>query len=134
MRINDLVIGSIYSNDEIMSAFGCGNVGGMRRSRSTNTLVLIYNHTQMYDDAWKGNILHYTGMGKRGDQSLHGNQNITLYESNTNGVKLHLFEAYHRGEYTYRGQVKLAGEPYQEIQKDADGNSRKVWMFPLIRK
>ncbi|MBE3587300.1 MAG: HNH endonuclease [Thermoanaerobacteraceae bacterium] len=29
------------------------------------------------------------------------------------------------------GRVELAGQPYQEIQPDADGNPRRVWVFPL---
>ena len=134
MRISDLEIGKSYSNDELMRTFGCGNAGGMRKSNSTNTLVLIFNHHEMYDDAWKGDVLHYTGMGKNGDQRLQGNQNKTLYESDTNGINLHLFEVFVKGRYEYRGPVKLAGRPYQEEQRDERGVLRKVWMFPLKRK
>ncbi len=133
MSISGLKIGQHYSNSEIMAMFKCGNSGGMRRSKRTNTLVLVYDHTKMYDDAWKGNILHYTGMGKNGDQVLHGNQNKTLYESDTNGVDLHLFEVFQQGRYEYVGPVKLAGKPYQETQRDEYGRTRKVWMFPLRR-
>lgn len=134
MNISDLEIGRSYSNEELMEIFKCGNTGGMRKSNKTNTLVLIYNHHEMYDDAWRDDILHYTGMGKNGDQKLSGNQNKTLYESNTNGVGLHLFEVFHKGRYQYQGPVKLADKPYQETQPDERGFDRKVWMFPLRRK
>ncbi len=135
MNISDLSIGNVYTNNEIMDAFECAFMGGMRRSKKTNTLVLVFDHTKrLYDDCWDGNVLHYTGMGKTGDQVLKGNQNKTLYESDTNGVHVHLFEVFHEGRYTYQGEVKLAGKPYKSIQKDENYHDREVWIFPLIRK
>ena len=104
----------------------------MRRSKTTGTLVLISDNTKgLYNDKWHDGILHYTGMGKVGDQTLSGNQNKTLAESKTNGVEVHLFEVDDPGKYTYSGVVKLAGKPYQETQPDDNGNPRKVWMFPI---
>ena len=35
--------------------------------------------------------MHYTGMGKNGDQDIHWAQNDTLANCNTNGVDVHLF-------------------------------------------
>ena len=93
MEIADLVVGNIYPHQDICMAFECGNMGGMRRSKKTNTLMLICDHTKgLYDDMWHGDVLHYTGMGKTGDQVLEGNQNKTLSESDKNGVSVHLFE------------------------------------------
>lgn len=106
----------------------------MRRSKATGTLVLISDHTKMYDDKWFGDELHYTGMGKNGDQVLVGNQNKTLAESKTNGVEVHLFEVVEPTKYIYQGVVELSGKPYQEQQNGDDGQLRKVWMFPLKRK
>ena len=84
MKINKLIIGSKFSNDDICTAFLCSPLGGMRRSKRTNTLVLIANQTKsMHDDRWLDGKLLYTGMGTGGSQTLKGNQNITLYESNT---------------------------------------------------
>jgi hypothetical protein len=35
-------------------------------------------------------------------------------------------------KYNYRGEVKLAGEPYpDEHHTDIEGNERLVWIFPL---
>ncbi|MEZ2661649.1 HNH endonuclease [Aneurinibacillus aneurinilyticus] len=127
--------GDIISNQELCNIFGCSPQGGMRRSHATNTLVIISNHVEsLYEDRWIDNTLHYTGMGRTGDQVLQGNQNITLYESRTNGVGVHLFEVYRDKEYIYTGPVELADEPYQEIQLDEQLQSRLVWMFPLRLK
>jgi len=107
-------------------------MGGMRRSKATNSLIIISDHTKgLYEDKWFGDVLHYTGMGKKGDQDLNFMQNKTLAESDKNGVEVHLFEVLVPTEYLYRGIVSLAGKPYQEIQKGEDGIPRKVWMFPL---
>lgn len=125
-------IGDELSNAEMRSVFQCGNMGGMRRSKNTGTLVIISDDTKgLYKDVWKNGILHYTGMGKIGDQILEGNQNKTLYESNTNGVEVHLFEVYKKAVYTYKGIVKLADAPYVDIQYDDNNQLRKVWMFPV---
>lgn len=125
-------IGDVVTNADLASSFGVGNMGGMRRSRANNCLVIISDHTKgLYDDRWYGDVLHYTGMGKKGDQTLEGNQNKTLFESNSNGITVHLFEVLNPSEYTYHGVVTLAEPPYQEEQPDEDGNNRKVWMFPV---
>ena len=128
----DLQQGEILNNKELSKLFICGNMGGMRRSHKTNTLVIVSDHTKgLYDDKWFGNHLHYTGMGKTGDQSVTFSQNRTLNESDTNGVAVHLFEVYKPGEYVYQGEVRLSGKPYQEQQPDIEDNPRLTWMFPL---
>ena len=127
-----LNLGQEISNEQIMEIFKCGNMGGMRRSIKTSTLVIVSDHTKgLYDDKWLADVLHYTGMGLRGNQSLMWSQNKTLYESNENGVDVFLFEVFKSKHYTYRGQVKLISKPYEEVQKDIDGNNRNVWIFPL---
>ncbi len=131
MKIGDLIVGSKYTNNDICNAFLCSPRGGMRRSKRTNTLVLITNQKSFYDGRWFDNKLYYIGMGSKGSQSLKGNQNITLYESNTNGIDVHLFEAFRSKVNTYMGRVQLADKPFQEKQDDVDGQLRKVWVFPL---
>jgi 5-methylcytosine-specific restriction protein A len=122
----------ILNNKELSKLFMCGNMGGMRRSHKTNTLVIVSDHTKgLYDDKWVGNDIHYTGMGAIGDQSVTFSQNRTLNESDSNGVAVHLFEVYKAGEYVYQGEVKLSGKPYQEQQPDKEDNARLTWMFPL---
>ena len=125
-------IGDEVHNNDIVEEFRCSNMGGMRRSKKTNTLVIISDHTKkLYDDQWRGDVLHYTGMGKSGNQDIDFMQNKTLAESKYNGIVVHLFEAYKPKIYTYKGIVELCGQPYKEVQKGEDDQSRSVWMFPL---
>lgn len=126
-------IGTELTNEGMRKLFQCGNMGGMRRSKKTGTLVIISDETKgLYRDVWKNGVLHYTGMGKVGDQVLEGNQNKTLFYSGTNGVEVHLFEVLKEAVYTYRGVVKLVDKPYKGRQPDDNGNMRDVWMFPVI--
>lgn len=127
-----LSIGQILKNSDIVDTFKCGNMGGMRRSKTTNTLVLISDYTKgIYHDKWIGGILHYTGMGKNGDQDINWAQNATLANCGRNGVDIHLFEVMDAGEYIYCGRIELVSKPYVDIQPGEDGNDRKVWMFPI---
>lgn len=127
-----LKIGQILKNSDIVDTFKCGNMGGMRRSKTTNTLVLVSDYTKgIYHDKWIGGILHYTGMGKSGDQDIRWAQNRTLAECGYNGVDVHLFEVMDAGEYVYCGRIELVSKPYIEIQPGDDGENRKVWMFPI---
>ena len=131
-KIEQLKLGDILNNRELCSIFKCANQGGMRRSLKTKTLVIISNHdSPLYLDRWENQILHYTGMGKKGDQNLEHFQNRTLAESATNGVSVHLFEVKIKQEYSYIGQVKLVKPPYFENQADENGDSRQVFVFPL---
>lgn len=137
LKTNILKIGNDYTNDQIVKLCKVGNMGGMRRSLKTNSLIIISDHTKMYEDRTEIGIeglevLHYTGMGKNGDQSLEFAQNKTLKDSNINGVEVVLFEKFSRdGNYVFRGQVELVENPYQERQVGEDGKDRSVWMFPL---
>lgn len=127
-----LKIGQIIKNADIVGIFKCGNMGGMRRSRTTNTLVIVSDYTKgLYHDKWIGGVLHYTGMGKSGDQDTHWAQNATLAEFDYNGVDVHLFEVMDAGEYIYCGRIELVSKPYIDVQPGEDGNDRKVWMFPI---
>ena len=120
-----LEIGQILKNSDVVEIFKCGNMGGMRRSRTTNTLVIVSDYTKgIYHDKWIGGVLHYTGMGKSGDQDIHWAQNATLSECAHNGVDVHLFEVMDAGEYIYCGRIELVSNPYTEIQPGEDGNDR----------
>ena len=67
-----LKIGQILKNADIVDTFKCGNMGGMRRSKTTSTLVIVSAYTKgIYHDKWIGGVLHYTGMGKNGDQDIN---------------------------------------------------------------
>ena len=127
-----LELNQVIDNDDLCSIFKCSPQGGMRRSHRTNTLVLISDYTKgIYPDKWIEGVLNYVGMGLTGDQKLDHAQNRTLNRSQTNGVKVYLFEVSHKGQYTYRGEVKLVGKPYTKSQPDIEGNNRNIWIFPL---
>jgi 5-methylcytosine-specific restriction protein A len=127
--------GQILQNGNISRQFGVGVMGGMRRSGKNNLLVLISDPFKgLYQDRWEGDVLHYTGMGPTGDQSINYVQNKTLAESPSTGIAIHLLEALEAQQYTYAGEVYLSGNPYQEEQVDDGGVPRKVWMFPLRLK
>ena len=127
-----LSIGQILKNADLVEKFKCGNMGGMRRSKTTNTLVIVSDYTKgIYHDKWIGGVLHYTGMGKNGDQDINWAQNATLARCGHNGVDVHLFEVIDAGEYIYCGRIELVDKPYTETQPGEDGNPRKVWMFPI---
>lgn len=127
-----LKIGQILKNADVVDTFKCGNMGGMRRSRTTNTLVIVSDYTKgIYHDKWISGVLHYTGMGKSGDQDINWAQNATLAACGHNGVDVHLFEVIDAGEYIYCGRIALVDKPYTEEQPGEDGFPRKVWMFPI---
>ena len=132
--LSELVIGSSYKNEDIMRIFLVSGQGGMRKSNRANSLILfaLHNTGNPYEDKWDDQgVMHYTGMGLSGDQSIDYAQNKTLAESRTNGVGVHLFESFEPKEYIYRGQVQLVGDPYYERQKDEANNQRQVVKFPL---
>lgn len=129
-----LSIGKEYTNEEIVGIFRCGTMGVMRRSHTQNALVLISCHDKpdrLYEDYWKDNVLYYTGMGQIGDQSLDFGQNPTLATSRETGITVYLFEMFNDHWYRYRGIVELVSDPFEEEEKDAEGNMRVVWKFPL---
>lgn len=127
-----LEIGQILKNSDIVEIFKCGNMGGMRRSRKTNTLVIVSDYTKgIYHDKWIDGVLHYTGMGKIGDQDINWAQNATLAASDKNDVDIHLFEVIDVGEYIYCGRIELVDKPYIDVQPGEDGVKRKVWIFPI---
>ncbi|HPM63528.1 MAG TPA: HNH endonuclease [Bacillota bacterium] len=126
-----LEYGSKITNDELTEFFMCSHMGGMRRSKRKNALILISYPNSFYKDRWEKGVFHYTGMGKKGDQCLEFAQNKTLKDSRDNGVEVHLFEVDKENVYEYIGRVKLIGMPYQEKQLDEDGKCRLVWIFKL---
>ena len=128
----NLEIGQILKNKDIVEIFKCGNMGGMRRSKTTNTLVLISDYTKgLYHNKWIGGVLHYTGMGKSGDQDVNWAQNAALAACGVNDVDVHLFEVLNAGEYVYCGRIELVDKPYTDTQPGEDGLDRTVWMFPI---
>ena len=125
-------INQIITNDELREEFKCSSMGTMRRSKTINSLIIISDNTLgTYKEKWIDGILYHTGMGRKGDQDINFSQNATLAHSNSSGITLYLFEIFIPCQYIYRGPVILAAPPYQETQKDIEGNPRKAWIFPI---
>lgn len=127
-------ISDVIDNRTISDLFGVANMGGIRVNKSRNLIVLISNNTDStYRNEWRGDTLHFVGMGATGPQKLD-QQNKTLANSPRSGAALHLFEVFEKSRYVYAGEVELAGEPYRSDQLDARADSRFVWIFPFRRK
>jgi hypothetical protein len=127
-------VGSVIDNPTICDLFGVASMGGIRVCNARNHIVVISNNTDpLYRNEWRGDVLHFVGMGTTGPQKLD-RQNRTLANSTKAGAALHLFEVFEKSRYVYFGEVELVGEPYVSDQDDARAESRFVWIFPLRRK
>jgi|GEM_PF-878018 len=133
-KISDFVKGEIYTNSDIRFGFRCTYMGGIRPSKKTNTIVIICDHMKsIYDDYWKDGVLHYTGQGKNGNQTMDNN-NLSLKNAESDGRTIHLFEKFFDKEFIYQGEVKISSNIYTDIQKDDSGKKRQVFIFPLSLK
>lgn len=136
LDLSQISVGDVLTNDQLRKIFKCGVRGGMRKSNTTDILVLVSDQTQgkginPYQDKWIDDVLHYTGMGLKGNQSINFMQNKTLANLDKITTKAYLFEKFIKKLYTFRGEVILAGEIYSEEQEDNEGNIRNVLKFPL---
>ncbi|PFJ08890.1 AAA family ATPase [Bacillus thuringiensis] len=133
MQIQDLIPGITIDNETLNSIFKCGNHGRMRRSLKTNSLVLILRENDNSEFLFNENdgLWNFVGIGENGDQSLDYLQNKTLLNSNTNGVKVYLFNIDKKG-YQFINRVLLAREPYMTKGLDSKGQERGIWNFSLI--
>ena len=87
-----LEIGQVIDNNTLMSIFKCSQQGGMRKSNTTNTLVIVTDYTRgIYHDKWIGGVLHYTGMGLSGDQDIHYIKNHFISEKKFKPSQLMIF-------------------------------------------
>ncbi len=134
----NLKIGDFLSNSELSKKFTVSTEGGMRFSTENNILVLITKiHDNPYPDRWEGNKLYYTGMGRKGDQSIDFQSNKKLnsiYYTEKITTKLVLFINTDQNKYLYCGEVKTIGRPYFKYQYFTKNEKRKIIIFPLIVK
>ena len=131
MLIEDLKIDKVLENKEIAETFLCSNQGGVRKSKRTNTIILLAKFDNCsYKHRRDGDILYFTGMGKKGDQEMK-RQNKSILNAKEEGFILHLLELYEDKKYIYKGKVELISAPIIERQLDDDNHERDVFMFPL---
>lgn len=134
--IDDLKTGTILNNKEITEIFHCQYEGGIRKSKKLNLLVLIDDpKTDLYQNRWEEDLLYFTAIGRKGNQSLEKpwqNRDLTHYKEEN--MKLYLFEKQKPSHYAYKGEAKVIDEPFQEKQKDIEGDTRTVYVFPVKLK
>ncbi len=123
--------GDVINNTQLKKEFVCSTLGGMRRSAKTNTMVLVGDHTnELYTDEWKDGVLNYTGMGITEGKRIDKRDKV-LAESFMNSICIHLFEVFTKGEFTYKGEVKLASATFKGTKTNGNGEVIPAWIFPL---
>lgn len=77
--IENLKINKVYSADEIINIFGCNKYGSIRKSYSTNTLVLIKDD----NDKWYDDVLLFRGIEEvvNNDSYITNNNDCNNLES-----------------------------------------------------
>jgi HJR/Mrr/RecB family endonuclease len=143
--MEELAIGTLYSNEEIYKTLTVSNAGGIRLRTQDNAVLraVIMTSTQSfqatdenpYHDRLEGDILTYTAAGKVGEQTLAG-MNNRLTEQRGATFPIHGFSlvASRRDKsvgprrWRYLGLLEYLRH-YPDTQLDSDGKVRKVWLF-----
>jgi hypothetical protein len=143
--IEALVVGQLYSNEEIFKSLKVSNAGGIRLSLQDRAVLRAAIMTSVqdfhgtgenpYHDRLEGGILTYTAAGKLGQQTLAG-INSRLIEQRTSNFPIHGFvliasrrdKAVGPKRWKYLGLLEYLRH-YPDTQLDADGKVRKVWLF-----
>jgi hypothetical protein len=143
--IEALVVGQLYSNEEIFSSLKVSNAGGIRVSVQDGVVVRAVIMTSVqgvhgagenpYHDRLEAGVLTYTAAGKLGEQTLSGANN-RLIEQKTFNFPIHGFvlvasrrdRSVGPKRWKYLGLLEYVRH-YPDTQLDADGKVRKVWLF-----
>jgi len=140
--------GAILTRAEIHPVLGGSGYAGICPAKEKRN-VLLFSDSKIgerygYRDGWLaedddiGPVFTYTGVGKRGDQTLSGG-NAAIFEAASKGRTLHLFIAVGKvpgsdtRTHKYIGQFKVDERNAFEIQeaKDELGQNRNVIVFRL---
>lgn len=140
-----LVVGQLYSNEEVFKSLKVSNAGGIRISLQDKRVLRAAIMTSVqdfhgtgenpYHDRLEGRILTYTAAGKLGQQTLAGANN-RLIEQRAFNFPIHGFAltASRRDKsvgpkrWRYLGLLEYLRH-YPDTQLDADGKVRKVWLL-----
>jgi hypothetical protein len=143
--IEALVVGQLYSNEEIFKSLKVSNAGGIRFSLQEKAVLRAVIMTSAqdfhgagenpYHDRLEGGILTYTAAGMLGQQTLAG-VNSRLIEQKTFNFPIHGFvliasrrdKSVGPKRWKYLGLLEYLRH-YPDTQLDADGKVRKVWLF-----
>lgn len=143
--IDSLVIGGLYSNEEIFRSLKVSNAGGIRLSlqgAAVMRAVLMISEGGLhgvgenpYHDRLEGEILTYTASGKLGEQTI-GGLNGRLIEQKDAGFPIYGFvltasrrdKAVGSKRWRYLGLLQYLRH-YEDLQLDSKGKVRRVWLF-----
>jgi HJR/Mrr/RecB family endonuclease len=143
--MEELVVGELYSNEEIFRSLKVSNAGGIRLSLQDKIVLRAVIMTSVqglhgtgenpYHDRLEGDILTFTAAGKIGQQTLAGANN-RLIEQKTFNFPIHgfvLIASRRDGSvgpkrWRYLGLLEYLRH-YPDTQLDSDGKVRKVWLF-----
>jgi HJR/Mrr/RecB family endonuclease len=143
--MDELVVGMLYSNEEIFKSLTVSNAGGIRLHTQGGAVVRAVIMTSVesfhaidenpYHDRFEADILTYTAAGKLGEQTLAG-MNNRLIEQRTLNFPIHGFvlvasrrdKSVGPKRWKYLGLLEYLRH-YPDTQLDSDGNVRKVWLF-----
>ena len=127
-----------YTQKDVRKSLGCDLMSGINYNKEGNFLVLFMNaheltgNTNPYHDYYESEtgLYHYTGKGKKGEQTLAGINGI-LEKANENDITIHFFmQQSVRSNHQYMGKVKLE-KTMLTIQPDRNSKNRKVYEFLL---
>ena len=84
LSTNTIQKDQILTNDEVVSTFKVGNMGGIRYTRENDVIVLLSTYSNDYDDSidTDSGLIIYTGEGKGNQEMKNGNEKI-LNSQNT---------------------------------------------------
>ena len=128
------------TNDELVTKFGVGNMGGIRYSSKNNIIVLCHTVAKYYQDEIREDLglIYYSGEGQYGDQQLSGG-NLRIVDSE-NTPMFYFTEVPQESGQKKRGALdniyKFVGKVMYlrhaiKTENDHDGNPRKVIKFLL---
>jgi HJR/Mrr/RecB family endonuclease len=143
--IEELIVGQLYSNDEIFRSLKVANAGGIRLSLQDDAVLRAVIMTSAqgfhsadenpYHDRLEGDALTFTAAGKVGQQTLAGANNRIIEQKKFN-FPIHGFvlianrrdKSVGPKRWKYLGLLEYLRH-YPDTQLDAGGNVRKVWLF-----
>jgi 5-methylcytosine-specific restriction protein A len=138
-----LKVGKTFSNKDISRIFNVCAQRGIRYSGSLRSkvrhvvLITAFHKTpedlirNPYQDRKANNKLFYTGEGRHGNQRMQRG-NLVLKQQMKKRYPIYVFEKKSPGKYIHLGRYRVLSVQ-TEIQKDAQGKERKVFLFELCR-
>ncbi|MEJ7862202.1 MAG: restriction endonuclease [Pyrinomonadaceae bacterium] len=140
--VSEFIVGERYTNDQIRYTLNLENLGGIRPSIGTNGKLqhlALMTATETsgkrkgenpYHDRIEGNVLVYTGTGRKGNHQLTG-KNKRLTEQIERPLPFYGFINEGRQVYRFLGLLQLI-RFYEEQQIDIAREMRTAWVFEFL--